>query len=137
MDQRLRNFYLETQINNASPGQMLVMLYDGLIQNAERADSEMTSPETMNDRSSAARAVTRCINIMTELTRCLNHSVDPVLCSLLSDLYLFFTKEFADALDSFDPKRIRAILPLIHDLRNTWSEADRHASRLQPEVVAA
>lgn len=131
MDQRLQNFYLETQVNNASPGQLLIMLYDGLIQQAERADTEMSTPESLKDPSRAANAITRCINIMTELSTSLQYEVDPLLCGTLHDLYLFFTKEFSEAFDKREPKRIRAILPLIHELRSAWFEADRRASQLQ------
>jgi flagellar protein FliS len=125
MDEKLRRYYLESKVNNASPAQMLIMLYDCLIKNAEQADAEITSPENPNDLSQAAHAVTGCINIMRELTSALRYSVDPALCATLSKLYLFFTREFSEAFEQRDPKRIRAILPLIRDLRQTWSEADR------------
>jgi flagellar protein FliS len=135
MDQKLRNFYLESQVKNASPGQLLIMLYDCLIQQAERADTEISSPKNPNDPSPAALAVSRCIDIMTELSRSLKYSVDPLLCGTLSNLYLFFTKEFSEALDQREPKKIRAILPLIRQLRDAWFQADRKANRLQ--VMAA
>jgi flagellar protein FliS len=131
MDQRLRSFYLETQINNASPGQLLIMLYDGLIQNAERADTEISSPENPNDLSQAAHAISRCIDILTELSTSLDYSVDPSLCGSLRDLYIFFTREFSQAFDKREPKKIRAILPLIRELRNAWFEADRRSNQLQ------
>jgi flagellar protein FliS len=131
MDQRLRNFYLESQIKNASPGQLLIMLYDGLIQFAEQADTEIAAPEIPGDFSPAGRSVSRCIDIMTELSTSLNHSVDPGLCGTLGDLYLFFTKEFSEAFEKREPKKIRAILPLIRDLRGAWVTADRRASQLQ------
>jgi flagellar protein FliS len=136
-DQKLRNFYLETQVKNASPGQLLIMLYDGLIQNAETADAEISSPDITNDPSSASRAITGCIDILTELNTCLRHNIEPALCATLSDLYLFFTKELSQAFDHREPKRIRAILPLIRDLRGAWFEADRRANKFQPEPVGA
>ena len=135
MDEKLRKYYLESQVKNAAPGQMLIMLYDGLIQQAERADSEISSPENLNDPSPASLATSRCIDIMTELNRSLNFDVDPALCSRLSGLYRFFTREFSEAFSKREPKRIRDILPMIRDLRNTWFEADRRANRFQ--AVAA
>ena len=131
MDQKLRNFYLESQIKNASPGQLLIMLYDGLIQNAEQADAEMTSPETSGDAVSISSAVSRCINILTELNTCLDYSVDATLCGTLSDLYRFFTQELSEAFSQRDPKRVRNILPLIRGLRDTWVQADRKANQVQ------
>jgi flagellar secretion chaperone FliS len=138
MDQKLRNFYLEAQINNASSGQRLVMLYDGLIQFAENADAEMTSPEKANDPRPAGSTIARCIDILTELSTSLQPSVEPKLCAQLNDLYLFFTRQFSEAFDRREPKKIQAILPLIRDLRNTWVEADRRAGQATLlEAIAA
>ena len=135
MEHRLRNFYLESQVNNASPGQLLIMLYDGLIQHAELAESEMSSTENVQDNAAGATAVTRCIDILNELNTCLKPNIDPVLCGTLSDLYLFFTREFSEAFSRREPKKIHAILPMLRDLRNTWFEADRRANQFQ--VLAA
>jgi flagellar biosynthetic protein FliS len=129
MSDKLRNFYLESQVKNATPGQMLIMLYDGLIDQAEIADREISS---LADMLLAANSVSRCINILNELNTCLIHSEDPALCATLSDLYLFFTKEFSTALEKRDAKKIRAILPLIRKLRGAWHQADRTANKFQP-----
>ena len=111
------------------------MLYDCLIKNAEQAEAEISSPEQANDPSRAAQAITGCLNIMRELTSSLRPGENPSLCGTLSNLYLFFTREISTAFERRDPTKIRAILPLIRELRNTWSEADRRASQLQ--AVAA
>jgi flagellar protein FliS len=132
MTQKLRNFYLESRIKNAAPGQLLIMLYDALVEQAEMADRELSLPDSAKDSLLATRCITRCIDIMTELNTCLDHSVDPVLCTTLSDLYLFFTREFSSSLSTREPRRIRAILPLIRELRGAWFQADRDANKFQP-----
>lgn len=132
MTQKLRNFYLESQIKNATPGQLLIMLYDALIDHAEVAEREIESPADPSDALLAARSITRCIDILTELNTTLDRNVDPVLCANLSDLYLFFMKEFSEALERRKPGKIRAILPLIRDLRRSWYQADREANKFQP-----
>ncbi len=111
------------------------MLYDGLIQNAESADLEMTAQPTPANRLQASHFVTRGINILTELNTSLRHNVDPALCGSLSDLYLFFTREFSESFDTWRPERIRAIVPLMRSLRDTWLQADQQAGRFQ--AVAA
>jgi flagellar protein FliS len=136
MDQRLRNFYLESQVNNATPGQMLIMLYDGLIEHAEGADQEISSPQNPGDSRPAAREVSRCIDILTELNTCLKHDVNPTLCTTLSDLYLFFTREFSEALEKHEARKIRGILPLIRDLRKTWVEAEKRSNQFNATSVA-
>lgn len=123
MDQRLRNFYLEQTVNSASPGQLLVMLYDALIQQAEMAETEIASPAAPRDPSKAAVAVARCIDIITELSASLRHDFDPALSGTLSKLYCFFTRELSAALDELESQRVRNILPLLRNLRDSWSQA--------------
>jgi flagellar protein FliS len=135
MDLKLRNYYLEAQIKNASPGQLLIMLYDGLIDNAERAEAAISSPANPTDPFEVSHCVSRCINIMSELNSNLRPEEDPGLCATLRNLYIFFTKEFSEAFDKRDPARIRAILPLIRGLKDAWAEAYRRASHAEVAVV--
>jgi len=136
MDQRLRDYYIETQVNNATPGQLLVMLYDCLIEHAELAAQEIGSPVIPGDTREAARQVSWCINVLTELSTCLRHGVEPKLCSVLSDLYRFFTCQLSDALETHQAAKISEILPLLHQLRDSWVEADRQAGRAQAGSIA-
>jgi len=136
MDQRLRDYYIETQVNNATPGQLLVMLYDCLLEHAELAVQEISSPTNPGDSSQAARQVSWCINVLTELNTCLRHGVEPKLCFVLGDLYVFFTRQLSEALETQQADKIREILPLIKKLRNTWHEADRLAGKAQAGSIA-
>ena len=136
MDQRLRDYYIETQVNNATPGQLLIMLYDCLLEHAELAVQEIHSPATPGDSRQAARQVSWCINVLTELSTCLRHGVDPKLCSVLSDLYRFFTHQLSGALETQQADKIREIVPLIKKLRNAWIEADRLAGKDQVGSIA-
>jgi flagellar protein FliS len=136
MDLRLRNFYLESNVNSASPGQMLVMLYDALIQQAETAETEIAAPSNPADRSKAAVAISRCIDIITELSSSLKHDFDPTLCGTLSSLYCFFTRELSTALEKSESEKIRAILPLLRNLRTSWSQALKITQQARPVATA-
>jgi flagellar protein FliS len=131
MNERLRNFYLEAQVNNASAGQSLIMLYDALLEQAESAESELSLSANPDQGVKAAYSVSRCIKILTELSSTLNFSVNPELCGTLRNLYVFFTREMAEALEKRAPKKIHAILPLIRELRQAWATIDRRPSELQ------
>ena len=134
LDLKLRNFYLEAQIKNAPPGQLLIMLYDGLLDNAERAESAISASDT--DPLETSHCVSRCINLITELTTSLRPEQDPDLCSTLRSLYSYFAREFSESFDKRDPARIRAIVPLIRSLRDAWSEAYRRSNHAQVAVAA-
>jgi len=136
MDQRLRDYYIDSQVNNATPGQLLVMLYDCLLEHAEIAAQEISAPATPGDYRQAARQVTWCINVLTELSTCLRHGVEPKLCALLGDLYRFFTRQLSEALEARQAEKIREILPLIQKLRSTWVEADRRAGKNKTAPIA-
>jgi flagellin-specific chaperone FliS len=77
MDQRLRDYYIDSRVNNATPGQLLVMLYDCLIEHAESAEREISAPANPANTCPAAREVSRCINILTELNACLRREASP------------------------------------------------------------
>jgi flagellar protein FliS len=136
MDQRLRDYYTETQVNNATPGQLLIMLYDCLLEHAELAAQEIHAPSAPGDMRPAARQVSWCINVLTELGTSLRHGVKPELCSQLNDLYHFFTRQLSEALETHQADKIREIVPLIQKLRNTWVEADRRAGKAQAGSIA-
>ena len=56
MDERLRNFYLETRVKNASPGQLLIMLFDALVENGEAAEAELAAPRRARRSANARRS---------------------------------------------------------------------------------
>jgi flagellar protein FliS len=136
MDQRLRDYYTDSQVNNATPGQLLIMLYDCLLEHAEIAAQEIHAPATPGDMRQAARQVSWCINVLTELGTSLRHSAKPDLCTQLNDLYRFFARQFSEALETHQADKIREIVPLIRKLRNTWVEADRLAGKAQAGSIA-
>jgi flagellar protein FliS len=141
MDDRLRNFYLESTVRNATPGAMLVMLYDGLVMQAEVAESEIAAAVGTEEHARAGHTIRRCIGILTELLASLRPEHDAALCAGLANLYRFFTGELYEALATNDPRRIATILPLLRKLRTTWTQAQNISSKAQlagqVEVVAA
>jgi flagellar secretion chaperone FliS len=135
MDQRLRHFYEENRIKNATPAEMLVMLYDYLVQKAEKAESEIAAPADSEERVEAARTISHCIDIVTELSSALRPEHDPMLCANLGNLYRFFASQFSEALAKSDAGKIGAVLPLIRKLRTAWTQAQKTSARTQ--LVAA
>jgi flagellar biosynthetic protein FliS len=130
-DDRLRNFYLESRIKNASPGAVLVILYESLVENAETAESGIAAPDGSEERARATLSIKICIDIITELTTSLRHEVDPTLCSTLGGLYYFFTRQLSQALTESDPRKIGTILPLLRQLNGAWTKAHKIASQAQ------
>jgi flagellar biosynthetic protein FliS len=131
MDERLRHFYLESRIKNASSGELLLMLWESLVENAEKAESEIGSPVGSPERTSATCSIAQCINIITELSTALRHEIDPGLCATLSNLYCYFAREFSAALRTGDPRKIGTILPMLRELKAAWEKAQKTAGQAQ------
>ena len=118
MNQNVNNAYFANSVKSATPGQLIVMLYDGLIRFATDAR------DALAEGKSGAEPVTRCFRILTELNTCLRPEVAPELCARLSSLYEFYTMELSKAMHTHTPDPITKILPLIADLRDAWEQAE-------------
>lgn len=115
--------YLVAQIQSATPGGLIVLLYDGLLRFTQEAEERLadTDPTSLKQ---AADAVQRATDILTELASSLREDQNPELCATLSQLYAFFTTELSRALHSRDASVITPLLPLITQLRDTWQDAE-------------
>ncbi len=120
MSQNLSRAYFTNSVKSATPGQLVIMLYDGLLRFAADARDAM-----QEDRSSA-EMISRSIRILTELNTCLRHDVAPEFCDRLSKLYEFYTMELSRAMHRNQPQIITAILPMIASLRDAWQDAEKN-----------
>src|SRR5450755_1647386 len=79
------NRYKNVQVKTSSPGELLVMLYDGLFRFLTEAKICMVKGE----RTRAAERISRSHQIFQQLLNGLNREHAPELCENLEQLYLF------------------------------------------------
>jgi flagellar protein FliS len=125
--------YLRNQVESASPGELVVLMYDGLLRFSREA-SERLRLGTVSDNAAAAHAVSRAIDIVTELNATLSHAVDPEFCDRMSRLYEFFADRLSEAARTWDARPIDQVLPLMEQLRDAWVEGVRNL-RAAPAVA--
>ncbi len=122
------NHYRENQILNASPEQILIMLYDGAIRFCREAQIALEA----GDLHKQAEKVSRAMAIVTEFSNTLNREVGGDIAENLDALYAFMNRELVRANLERDPSGIKTVEVLLSDLRETWVEAidlNRQASR--------
>lgn len=115
---QLRDRYLQDSINTASPGKLLLMLYDRLVLDLMKAEEALRSGE----REQAHERITHAQEIVLELRISLD--VDAWSgAPALANLYGWLLTELIGANINRDAARIAACRALVEPLRDAWREA--------------
>lgn len=118
--------YGTVQMTTSSPGQILVLLYDGLF----RFLGEARTAITAHDRARAGERISRSHAILDLLDSTLDPAHSPELCDNLHGLYLFCMSRLVTANVNQDVAPLDEVLRILGPLREAWKEA---VSRLPSE----
>ena len=114
----LRDRYLADSVNTASPGKLLVMLYDRLVMDLVQGEEAVRA----GDRERSAERLTHAQEIILELRTTLDLDAWSGAAGL-ANLYGFLLTELIGANVGRDADRIAACRSLIEPLRDAWREA--------------
>jgi flagellar protein FliS len=115
---QLRNRYLQDSINTASPGKLLLMLYDRLVLDLARAEESLRAGE----RERANDLLNHAQEIVIELRVSLNVEAWSGAPGL-AGLYGYLLTELIGANIARDPDRVAACRTFVEPLRDAWREA--------------
>ena len=110
--------YLKHQVATASPGQLVVMLYDAAIRHCKAAQEAIAQQE----RDAAARSLLKAQDIVSELISSLNVEAGRELGSALLRLYEYMYRRLVQANVRKDASAAREVERLLTDLRDAWSQ---------------
>jgi flagellar protein FliS len=113
-----RQRYLADKVNTATPAQLIVMLYDRLTVDIERA----ATAQSAGDLAAGSAPLLHAQQIVTELHSSLNVSVWAG-GEQLASLYVYILLEIIGVHGTPDPERLRAVGQIVLDLRSAWSQA--------------
>ena len=114
----LRDRYLADTVSTASPGKLLVMLYDRLVMDLMQGEEAMRA----GDRERSGERLTHAQEIILELRTTLDLDAWSGAPGL-ADLYGFLLTELIGANVGRDADRIAACRALVEPLRDAWREA--------------
>lgn len=109
------NLYRTTAVQTASPGKLLLMLYDGLILSLKQAKEAIGAQKP----AEAHRYLVKSQDIIDELIVTLN--MDYEISTNLYQLYDFWKYQLIQANMKKDAALIDTVLPMVIELRETWS----------------
>jgi flagellar protein FliS len=110
--------YKQQSILTATPGQLVVMLYDGCLRFLNQAAFAMREG---NGRESDARLM-RAEAIIDELLATLDLEQGGVIASRLQGIYVFCSRHLIEARRASDPEMIEKVGELLGELRDAWAQ---------------
>ncbi|TCZ76848.1 flagellar export chaperone FliS [Paenibacillus albiflavus] len=116
------NKYLETAVQTASPGQLLLMLYDGVIRSCKQSIKYL---EIM-DYPNANKSLLKAQRIISELRVTLDNKY-PISQELYS-IYEYFGFRLIQANLKKDAAQVEEVLAYFIELKEAWIEASKIAN---------
>lgn len=126
------NEYLETQVMTAPPHQLHLMVLDGAIRFATRAEHALDQ----GDPETGHLALTKSRAFVTELLSGLDRERAPEMVDQLQSLFLFVYRNLVEADLQRDPQRVRNALRILRIHRETWIALMEKLQRDQEAIGA-
>lgn len=111
--------YRAVAVQTASPGTILVMLYDGLFRFLDEARAAMIA----DDRARAGERIGKAHAILSEFAATLDRSKAPELCDNLEGIYVFCMSRLTEANLHRDPDRIADVVRILEPVRDAFKQA--------------
>ena len=112
------NVYKSNSVNYASKEQLLLMLVDGAVKFAKRAELAMEK----NDIQETHNNIIKTQNIFTELAASLDQKAGDWAVQLFK-VYRFINERLIQANIKKDINILREVMPLIEQVKDLWHEA--------------
>ena len=112
--------YRETQIKTATPGKLILMMYDGAIKNLNQALQDMDDEHRRYD--SISNSLIKAQDIIAELMISLDFERGGEIAKNLFGLYVFMNRRLLDGNIKKDKAPLEEVRTLLMELRGAWAE---------------
>jgi flagellar protein FliS len=117
--------YRKVATQTATPGFLVLMLYDGAIGFLERALAGFDGPDPAQVNQTVNNNIVRAQAILCELNGVLNLEAGGEIAANLRRLYIYFYSRLREANFKKQPEPAREILARLRVLRDGWAEMSR------------
>ncbi len=111
--------YREAELASATPGQLVVMLFDKCLLTVRRAETAFAA----GDVEGRVEQVCKAADMITELRASLDFEAGGAISTQLDALYAFVLGELFAANRHQDPARLTPVLRIVGDLREAFAGA--------------
>jgi flagellar protein FliS len=128
-----RNRYKKNRASTAQPGDLVVMLYEGML----RFTSEARQGLEESDPKTAGYALTRTLDIVAHLQDTLRLDVAPEFGKALDTTYTLWTKLLVEVNIQRDIEKLDTVRRQMTELKDAWKSANEEVKReRKPPKVA-
>jgi flagellar protein FliS len=120
-----RNRYKKNRASTAQPGDLVVMLYEGML----RFSSEARQGIIDGDPKTAGYAFTRTLDIIAHLQDTLRLDVAPEFGKALDTTYTLWTKLLVESNIQKDTEKLDIVRQQMTDLKDAWKSANEEVKR--------
>lgn len=114
--------YKAASVNTASPGKLVLMLYDGALRFMNAAEEAFQIEDHCRRNEEVNNNLLRAQSILSELQGCLDMKVDGDFSQTMYRLYDFMQNRLQDANMKKIPAPIGEARRFLLDIRNAWEE---------------
>jgi flagellar protein FliS len=130
----IRKEYISSRVTAATPMELTRLLYEGAIQSVDEA----LSAHRGGDILARGNAVTKAVEILSELRFSLRREVNPQYCDTLAGLYGYLQRRLIQAHAEKSESMLREVQALLQTLLEGWVGAmDNLAGKPSPEAAPA
>lgn len=124
--------YRQIATRTASPGQLVLMLYDGAIRFLEQAQRGFTMEDPVESNTTVNNNILRAQDIIRELDVSLNLDQGGELASKLRGLYGYFDRRLQESNLKKEAAGLCEVIARLAVLREAWAEMLRHQGGPEP-----
>ena len=115
--------YRSNSILSASPGQLVLMMFDGALRSMALAKAAFERPKSDLKRIEVInRELIKAQSIFAELKGSLNHEVPGDFSTTMSKLYTYYNKRLFEANMKKQVEPVVEVETLVTEIRNAWAE---------------
>lgn len=132
--------YQTQSVLTASPGRLVLMLYDGALKFLALAQEGFRQPESDPRRFELINNnLQKAQNILNELQATLNHGAGGDLSTTLDRLYDYYSRRLFEANLKKQPEPVAEVERFLRELRDAWAEmlCKEEGARFQQSRVVA
>ena len=129
--------YRQVATRTASPGQLVLMLYEGAIRFLEHAQTGFSQDDPVEANTTVHNNILRAQEIIRELDFSLNVTEGGELAFQLRRLYDYFDRRLQESNLNKEPAGISEVIKRLSVLRDAWaSMLQKQADFVHPEPVS-